>query len=201
MPAVTTLKSSRTREKKALIRERTEASVLLQAEWTDNPQEMLKLHLSIGQALLSLETKLTRLEAANDKLVDALEQAEDDEVMQQFQTTLDEESELIDDTITKMSQLKVMKEEIEKKRKDLEGLQDRDLEHRVTRVQEQVDRLQSTQPSLVYRQSRVTLLMKHQLSHLNLIFLRSMEMYLNGRNFGTHLKPQLTKVGTHWLTR
>jgi len=132
--------------KKALIREGTEAGVILQAEWNNNPQELLKLSLSVGQVLLSSETKLAMLEAANDKLVEALEQAEDNEAMQQLQTMLDEESELIDDTITKMSQLKVMKEEVERKRKDLESLQDQDLEHRVTRVQEQVDRLQSTQP-------------------------------------------------------
>jgi len=43
MPAITTLKSSRIREKKALIREGTEANVILQAEWTNNPQELLKL--------------------------------------------------------------------------------------------------------------------------------------------------------------
>jgi len=148
--------------------------------------------------LLSLEMKLARLEAANDKLIEVLEQAEDNEVMLQFQTTLKEESELIDDTITKMSQLKVMKEEVKRKRKDLESLQDRDLEHRVTRVQEQVDKLQSTQ---VYQPSGVTLLMKYQLSLPSLIFLHSMETYLNGKNFGTHLKPQLIKVSTHWLTR
>jgi len=118
MLAITTLKSSRTREKKALIREGTEASVILQAEW--NLQELLKFSLSVGQVLLSLETKLARLEAANDKSVETLEQAEDNEAMQQFQTTLVEESKLIDDTITKMSQLKVMKEEVERKRKDLE---------------------------------------------------------------------------------
>ena len=62
--------------------------------------------------LLSLETKLAKLETANDKLVEALEQAEELEAAEQFQTTLDEESELIDDTIDKISQLKVM--EIEK---------------------------------------------------------------------------------------
>jgi len=84
-----------------LIRDRTEATVVLQAEWTDNLQEMLKLSLSIGQSL-SVEAKLTRFEAANDKLVEALEQAADDEAMQQFQTTLDEESELIDDAILKI---------------------------------------------------------------------------------------------------
>jgi len=94
-----------------------------------------------------------------------------------------------------------MKEQIEKKCKDLKGVQGRDLEHRVSRVQEQVDRLQSTQPSLVYQQFGVALLMKHQLSHPNLIFLRLMETYLSGKNFGTRSKPQLTKVGTHWLTK
>ena len=39
-----------------------------------------------------------------------------------------------------------MKEEIEKRRKDLEGLENQDLVQRVTRVQEQMDRLQSVQP-------------------------------------------------------
>lgn len=146
MPTVTTLKSSRTREKKALVREKTEAETLLQTEWTDSQQEMLKLSLSTGKVLLSLETKLARLETANDKLAEALEQEENTEALEQFQTTLDEESELIEDTIGKITQLKIMKEEIEKRRKDLEGLENQDLVQRVTRVQEQMDRLQSAQP-------------------------------------------------------
>ena len=75
MPMITTLKSSHTREKKALVREKTEADTLIQAEWSDNPQEMLKLSLSTGKVLLSLEMKLARLETTNDKLVEALEQA------------------------------------------------------------------------------------------------------------------------------
>ena len=88
MPTVTTLKSSRTREKKALVREKTEAETLLQTEWTDSPQEMLKLSLSTGKVLLSLETKLARLETASDKLAEALEQEENTEALEQFQTTL-----------------------------------------------------------------------------------------------------------------
>ena len=40
MPTITTLESSRTREKKALVRGKSEADTLLQAEWSDNPQEM-----------------------------------------------------------------------------------------------------------------------------------------------------------------
>ena len=47
--------------------------MLLQTEWSDNPQDLLKLSLPIGKVLLSLETKLTRLEAANHK---ALEQVD-----------------------------------------------------------------------------------------------------------------------------
>ena len=74
---------------------------------------MLKLTLSIGKVLLNLETKFTRLETANDKLAEAYKQAGETEVAEQFQTTLDEESELIDDTITKISRLKLLKEELE----------------------------------------------------------------------------------------
>lgn len=194
MLAIATLKSTRTREKKSLIKEKTEVSKVLQADWTDNPQELLKLSLSVGQTL-NLETKLTRLEAANDKLVEALEQAEDDKAMQQFQTTLDEESELTDDTISKISQLKVMKEEVERKCKEI---QDRDLENRASRVQEQVDRLQSTQSSsglstIWGRPADEAPIKPPQLD--------LMETYLSGKSFGTPSKPLLIKVGTHWLTR
>ena len=103
MPVISTLKSSCTREKRALNRETVEADELIQIELSDNPRDVLKLTLSIGKALLNLETKLTRLETANDKLAEAYEQAGETEAAEQFQTTLDEESELIDDTITKIS--------------------------------------------------------------------------------------------------
>ena len=143
MPAISTLKSSRTREKRALVKENTEAGTLLQAELSDNLPEMLKLNLSIGKLLLNLQTKLARLETANDKLVEALDQTEDTATSEQFQSTLDEENEMIDDCISKISQLKVMKEETEKRRKELESTQTLWLEQRVTQVQEQVDRLNS----------------------------------------------------------
>ena len=68
MLTVMILKSSRTREKKALVREKTEAETLLQTEWADSPQEMLKLSLSTSKVLLSLEKKLARLKTANDKV-------------------------------------------------------------------------------------------------------------------------------------
>ena len=63
-------------------------------------QEMLKLSLLLGKVLLNIETKLVRLETANDKLAEAYEQAEDKKAAEQFQITLDEESELINNTIT-----------------------------------------------------------------------------------------------------
>ena len=146
MPLFTTLKSSRTRERRALIRENSEADILVQTEFGDDPQEMLKLSLSIGKVLLNLETKLVRLETANDKLAEAYDQAEDTDAAEQFQITLDEDSELIDNTITNISQLKLLKEESERKRRELENSPTTTgLVERVTQVQEQINRLQSTQ--------------------------------------------------------
>ena len=107
---------------------------------------MLKLSLSTSKVLLSLETKLAKLKTANDKFAEALEQEENMEAVEQFQTTLDEESKLNKDTIGKISQLKILKEEIEKKCKDLEGSENQGLVQRVTQVQEQMDQLQSVQP-------------------------------------------------------
>ena len=99
---------------------------------------MLKLSLSIGKVLLNLEAKLTRLEAVNDKLAEVFEQGQDVQAAEQFQTVLDEESELIDDTITKISQLKLLKEELEKRRKESDN-STQSLVQRVTQVQEQIN--------------------------------------------------------------
>ena len=145
MPVISTLKSSCTREKRALNRETAEADELIQTELSDNPRDMLKLTLSTGKVLLNLETKLTRLETANDKLAEAYEQAGETEAAEQFQTTLDEQSELIDDTITKISRLKLLKEELEKRHRESERSPNQSLVQRVTEVQEQINHLQSTQ--------------------------------------------------------
>ena len=146
MPLFTALKSSRIRERRALIRENSEADILVQTEFSNDPQEMLKLSLSIGKVLLNLETKLVRLETANDKLAEAYEQAEDTDAAEQFQTTLDEDSELIENTITNISQLKLLKDESERKCRELENSPTTTgLVERVTQVQEQTNRLQSTQ--------------------------------------------------------
>ena len=67
----------------------------------------------VGKAILNLETKLSRLETADDKLMDAFDAESDAEAASEFQTALDEDSELMDNVINKVSQLKTLKEEIE----------------------------------------------------------------------------------------
>lgn len=76
MPAMSTLKSNRTRAKNALAREEADANELLQREWASSTeQEIVRFCLSIGKVLLNLETKLSRLEVANDRLADAYDTA------------------------------------------------------------------------------------------------------------------------------
>ena len=59
----------------------------------------------IGKVLLNLETKLSRLEVANDRLADAYDAGDDAEATRQFHVTLDEDVEFIDGIISKVSQL------------------------------------------------------------------------------------------------
>ena len=59
-----------------------------------------------------METKLSRLETADDKLMDEFD---DSEAASEFQIALDEDSELMDNVINKVSQLKTLKEEIKRK--------------------------------------------------------------------------------------
>ena len=75
MPALSTLKSNRTRVRNALVKEEQEVNELLQQEVSGiNEQQIMKYSLSIGKSILSLETKLRQLETANDKLMDAYEE-------------------------------------------------------------------------------------------------------------------------------
>ncbi|XP_065908838.1 uncharacterized protein [Dysidea avara] len=146
MPALSTLKSNRTRAKNALTREEQEANELLQQEWiSSSEQEIVKFFLMIGKAILNLETKLSRFEAANEKLMDAIEAESNSEAATEFQATLDEDSELIDNIINKVSQLKTLKDEVERKRREAETSQSQNLERRLTQVQEQMSLLQSSQ--------------------------------------------------------
>ena len=120
MPIISTLKSSRTRERRALLKEETEAQKLLQERYHNNLEEVSRLHMAVGKVLLNLEVKLPRLELANEKLTDAFEQNKDSEGAEQFQQVLDEDAELIDSVLTKTSELKVLKAELERIRKELE---------------------------------------------------------------------------------
>ena len=74
MPALSSLKSNRTRAKTALAKEEEEANTLLQSELTElnEDREIDRYLLSIGKVILNLETKLARLETADEKLMDAL---------------------------------------------------------------------------------------------------------------------------------
>ena len=55
--------------------------------------------------------------------MEAYDQGNDTEAAEQFQTVLDEDTELTEGIIDKISQLKVVKEEVEKKRREMEARQ------------------------------------------------------------------------------
>ena len=111
MPAVSTLKSSRAREKRALIKEEAEAQLLLQEHHSNNLEDVIRLHLATGKILLNLETKLSRVESANEKIIEACDSNNDTTSAEQFQKELDEDAELMDAVLSRTSELKVMKEE------------------------------------------------------------------------------------------
>ena len=99
--------------------------------------------LSISKVILNLETKLARLKTANEKLIDALEQSEETTSTEEFQFTLDEDAELTDEVIDKLSQLKLLKEEVEKRQRLSTSRQSQRLEEGLQQVQEQIRHLQS----------------------------------------------------------
>ena len=138
MPTTSSLKSARTREKKTLLKEETEAERILQAEFTGDSTEIGRHLLVIGKILMNLETKLSRLESTNDKLIEAYEQSNDIEGAEQFQGILDEDSEIIDGIIDKVSQLKVLKGELEQRRRESDGRRTGNLETSATTEVRQV---------------------------------------------------------------
>jgi len=144
---ISSLKSSRTREKKSLSKEETEAQKLLQKDLNDDPRELEQFLMRIGKILLNLKTKLSRFGATNKKLVEAYEQSSDTEAAEQFQSILDEDADFIEGIIDKISKLKVLKEAVEKKRKESEARHNPSLEQRAREVQEQTKHLQSTSHS------------------------------------------------------
>ena len=145
MPALSTLKGNRTRAKTALVRQEAEANELLQRDTTDADEHQInQLCLLVGKVTLNLETKLTRLEVANDKLADAYEAAGNTESARQFETVLEEDGEFIDNIIGRVSQLRTLKEELERKRRELASSHTQGLERRLTQIQEQVTLIQSS---------------------------------------------------------
>jgi len=94
MPALRSLKSNRARAKTALPKEEEEEN-----------QRITELN----------DDKV--MEIANEKLMDAHEQNEDTKLEVEFQDTLDEDTELADVVIDKLLQLRMLKEEGEKRRR------------------------------------------------------------------------------------
>ena len=81
-----------------------------------------------------METKNSRLEDANNKLADVYEVKGETESTRQFHTALDEDSEFIDNIIGKVLQLRSLKEELERKRRELETSHTQGLERRLTQM-------------------------------------------------------------------
>ena len=72
MPALSTLKSNRTRAKNALSREEQEKLISYcnkNGTNSSSEQEIVKIFFMIGKTILNLETKLSRFELANKKLI------------------------------------------------------------------------------------------------------------------------------------
>ena len=93
----------------------------MQEQHSNKLEEVIKIHVVAGKLLLNLETKFARVESANDKLVDAYDQSEDTEGVELFQQTLDEDAEVMDNVVSRISELKIMKEELERGHSQLEA--------------------------------------------------------------------------------
>ena len=115
-------KSTRTREKRVLSKEEADAQRLLQEQHGNILEDVIRIHLATEKMLLNLETKFSRLESANDKLADAYDHNNDADGAEQFQQTLNEDAELMDNIVSRISdlELKMMKEELETVRKKVE---------------------------------------------------------------------------------
>ena len=139
MLALSTLKGNCTRAKTALIRQEPEANELLQRDKTDADEHQInQLCLLIGKVTLNLVSKLMRLEVTNNKLMDAYKAVGNTESARQFETVLEEDSEFINNIIGRVSQLKTLKEELERRRRELASSHTQGLERRLMQIQEQV---------------------------------------------------------------
>ena len=74
------------------MKEEGEAQDHLRQELSNDVQEIGCFMLVIGKVVLNLKTKLMRLEATNEKLIEAYHQGIDKEAVEQFQQMLDEDT-------------------------------------------------------------------------------------------------------------
>ena len=102
-----------------------ETRELMQADVDDDLPKVVKSLLLVGKVLINLDAKLSRLESANEKVIEELEQNDEPESSEQFQGVLDEEAELIDGVVSRISELKILKGELERKRAMLETVRSR----------------------------------------------------------------------------
>jgi len=132
------------REKRRVCQKSTKA---FQKDLNDDPHELEQFLMWIGKILLNLKTKLSRFEVTNEKLVEAYEQSSDTEAAEKFQPVLDGDADFIEGIIDKISELKVLKEAVERKHRESEARHNPSLDQRVREVQEQMKHLQSTSHS------------------------------------------------------
>ena len=66
---------------------------------------------------------------------------------EQLQSLLDDESDFIDGIIGKISHIKLLKETVDRKKREMEATQSQSLENRLTRMQKQVEQLQTVRSS------------------------------------------------------
>ena len=88
--------------------------------------------------------------------MNAYDTGNDTEAATEFHTTLDEDSEFMDNVISKVSQLKTLKEEVERRRKEVEASQSQNFERRLIQMQEQMSLLQANQKTFL-KQHLVTI--------------------------------------------
>ena len=86
-----------------------DAQRLLQEQHGNKLEDVIRIHLAIRKVLLNLKTKFSKLESANDKLADAYDQNNDVDGVEQFQQMLDEDAKLMDNAVSRISELKMIK--------------------------------------------------------------------------------------------
>lgn len=188
MPNLSSLKSTRMWEKTALIKEEADAQKLLQEKHGNKLEDVIRIHLATGKVLLNLEARFSRVESASGKLMDAYDQNNDTEGAEQFQQTLDKDAELMDNVVSRISELTMMKEELERVRKNFET-QDR--------------RSQTTQPTTIDTPGANLANIWSQSTH-GAIRPPSLDITLfdimKWRQFGTNLKLQYIRPAIPQLT-